>query len=93
MQEPQQYCMSPRLCSKENFREPFGLPSISAGVPSPLSQSPDLINYLINYLRSTTQQDLHLSLSQQNIAATALVIVKLTSARKTHNPSNLSRHT
>ena len=32
------------------------------------------------------QQDLHPSLSQQNIAATALVIVELTSARKTPQP-------
>ena len=33
-----------RLCSKENFGEPFGLlPSISAGVPSPPSWSPELI--------------------------------------------------
>ena len=37
-----------RLCSKQNFGEPFGLPSTSAGVPSPPSWSPDLINYLIN---------------------------------------------
>ena len=36
--------MKSRLCSKENFGEPFGLPSISAGVPSPPSWSPDLIN-------------------------------------------------
>ena len=33
-----------RLCSKENFGEPFRLPSISAGVPSPPSWSPELIN-------------------------------------------------
>ena len=38
-----------RLCSKENFGEPFGLPSISAGVPTPPSWSPVLIiNYLFN---------------------------------------------
>ena len=78
-----------RLCSKQNFGEPFRLPSISAGVPSPPSWAPELINYL----RSTTQQDLHPSLSQQNIAATALVIVELASARKTRNPSNFSFHT
>ena len=39
------------------------------------------------------QEDLHPPLSQQNIAAAALVIVKLASARKTRNPSNFSRHT
>ena len=37
-----------RLCSKENFGELFGLPSISAGVPSPPIWSPELINYLFN---------------------------------------------
>ena len=30
-----------RLCSKENFREPFGLPSILAKAPRPQSWSPE----------------------------------------------------
>ena len=30
-----------RLCSKENFREPFGLPSILARTPRPESWSPE----------------------------------------------------
>ena len=38
-------------------------------------------------------QDLHLSLFQQNIAATALVIVEMVNARKTRNLSNFSHHT
>ena len=39
-----------RLCSRENFREtfglpePFGLPNMFAGVPGPPSRSPKLIN-------------------------------------------------
>ena len=37
------------------------------------------------------QQDLHPSLSQHNIAATALVIVKLASVRKTCNLSIIFR--
>ena len=40
--------MHPRLCSKENFGEPFGLPSISAGVPRPPSWLPELISSLFN---------------------------------------------
>ena len=39
--------MHPRLCSKENFGEPFGLPSISAGVPRPPSWLPELISSLL----------------------------------------------
>ena len=31
-----------RLCSKENFREPFGLPSVLAWVPRPNRWSPNL---------------------------------------------------
>ena len=38
-----------RLCSKENFREPFGLPNILAEVPGPPSWSPKLINQSVNY--------------------------------------------
>ena len=31
-----------RLCPKENFKEPFGLPSVLAWVPRPKSWSPKL---------------------------------------------------
>ena len=34
--------ISTRLCPKENFREPFGLPSVLAWVPRPKSWSPKL---------------------------------------------------
>ena len=41
--------MQTRLCSKENFREPFGLPNVLAGVPGPPSLSPKLTDQLLNY--------------------------------------------
>ena len=42
-----------KLCSKENFREPFGLPSVLAWVPSPKRQLPKLlliIQIIISYV-------------------------------------------
>ena len=33
-----------RLCFRENFRKPFGLPNILAGAPGPTSWSPEFIN-------------------------------------------------
>ena len=33
--------LTSRLCSKENFKEPFGLPSILVKVPTPQSWSPE----------------------------------------------------
>ena len=39
-----------RLCSKENFWEPFGLPAMPARVPSCLGRSPKIISYFSNLL-------------------------------------------
>jgi len=41
-----------RLCSKENYREPFGLSNILAGVPGPPSWWPKLIDQLVNYKKN-----------------------------------------